>query len=289
MNWIVASSLMFSFSVAMYLLVRKLQHQQIDNDIVTYALGAMPVVFLGLGALITKTNLSVIPRQLLLLSFMGIVFSYLENKLSLLGIKSAPNPGYSLVIQKSYAPYSALMAAFIFGDSLPTVKLIAILFIVTSIARLLIDDNSQTKESKSITWALQSFGSFFLFGTLVLASRQLLLEGLDPIAIAFYIFLWAAVMFTIKLLRRSKGKKFNKISKSVLTQLLIIGLLNALFNFTMQSAFATAPNVGYVNVINASSIAGITLLSPIFFNRQTSLRPRHHPWPVTTLYRIKHL
>jgi hypothetical protein len=42
MNWIIAGTAMFCASVAMYLLVRYLQQEKLNNDLITYFLGAMP-------------------------------------------------------------------------------------------------------------------------------------------------------------------------------------------------------------------------------------------------------
>jgi uncharacterized membrane protein len=40
----------------------------------------------------------------------------------------------------------------------------------------------------------------------------------------------------------------------------------------MQYAFQTAPNVGYVNIINAASISAITILAALIFKDKLSLR-----------------
>ena len=45
----------------------------------------------------------------------------------------------------------------------------------------------------------------------------------------------------------------------------MIGVFASSFNYFMQVGFNLAPNVGYVNAANASSISLLTLLSAYFF------------------------
>jgi hypothetical protein len=60
----------------------------------------------------------------------GIFFSYLGNVFSLKGIEYSPNPGYSLIISKSYVVFTAIASIFIFSAPLTMKSVIAILLIV---------------------------------------------------------------------------------------------------------------------------------------------------------------
>jgi len=54
--------------------------------------------------------------------------------------------------------------------------------------------------------------------------------------------------------------------------LLVIGAMSVAFNLSMQTAFKTAPNIGYVSAINVSSIMSITLFSGLIFKDELSKR-----------------
>jgi uncharacterized membrane protein len=45
-----------------------------------------------------------------------------------------------------------------------------------------------------------------------------------------------------------------------------IGILFAGFNYFMQLGYAVAPNIGYVNAINAASIALVAVGAAVFFH-----------------------
>jgi uncharacterized membrane protein len=54
--------------------------------------------------------------------------------------------------------------------------------------------------------------------------------------------------------------------------LLIIGLLSAGFNAFQFSAIQSAPNVGYVNAINAASIAAVTIGAVMLYKDEFSIK-----------------
>jgi hypothetical protein len=51
-----------------------------------------------------------------------------------------------------------------------------------------------------------------------------------------------------------------------------IGILSAAFNYFMQVGIQLAPNVGYVNAVNASSISAVTIGAVLFFHDDFSKR-----------------
>jgi uncharacterized membrane protein len=53
---------------------------------------------------------------------------------------------------------------------------------------------------------------------------------------------------------------------------LIIGLLSFSFNYFQFEAIKTAPNIGYVNAINASSISAVTLFAALLFHDELTKR-----------------
>ena len=130
MDWMLARALMFIFSVVMYLLTRKLQVAGVDNRLVTFSMGALPMPLLLIYLLATGQSFSIELGLLLILGICAILFSYLGFKFSFFGTRDAPNPGYSLIIQKSYAPYTAIMGIFLFNQSITVMGIAAIVVII---------------------------------------------------------------------------------------------------------------------------------------------------------------
>ena len=269
MNWITFSSIMFVFSVIMYLTIRKLQKEGIDNKVINFALFAGAALVLFVVMLISGTSFTLSLAQAVILIVSSWLFSYLGNIFSLRGIREAPNPGYSLIIQKSYAVYTAFASVLLFGSSLTWQKLLAILVVVV-FSGLVVIETRKVKKELTAAWVIYSLLAFFMFGNLALRSKFLLNDGMNSLAITFYAILFASVFFTLDLFK--KPKLNLKISKKNNLYLAIIGISCAVFNYAMVQALVDAPNVAYVNIINASSISALTILSAWLFKDKLTLR-----------------
>lgn len=262
---------MFGFSVIMYLLTRKLQTQNIDNKLVTYAMGALPMPILLLYLLTTNTSFAISLPLLGLVGICAILFSYLGFRFSLQATKDAPNPGYSLIIQKSYAPYTALMGIFLFNQKISITGGIAILIIIASTSLILINRNSDKQQSDK-KWIAESFIAFFLFGTLSLTSKFVLGNGVTPLLLTFYNFLFNTFAFSIDYRKALRISNLRLLTGDSIITLIIIAVATAIFNIMMFSAIKLAPNIGYVNIINSSSITVITILSAILYKDKLSIK-----------------
>lgn len=269
MNWVIYSLIMYLASVFQYLLVRGIQKRGIDNRIINFLFLLPAAPFVYAYAQIAGVSLGVLPIQLILIISATFLFSYLGNKTSFIGIQNAPNPGYSLVIQKSYAVYTAIAAVFLFGAKLSIQSILAILIIVLFSGTILLDSKT-TKKTKTLAWVASSFIAFICFGNLALFSKYMQLQNVNPITLSFYFFIFNGVFGGIELFY-SRNKVIFKHSTSTWVILLVIGLSNGLFNLAMQLAYKTAPNIGFVNIINASSITAITLLSAYFYKDKLTI------------------
>ena len=69
-----------------------------------------------------------------------------------------------------------------------------------------------------------------------------------------------------------KKVRLSQLNRSQMITLLFIGVLSAGFNFGMQQGYVTAPNIGYINAMNASSIGLVVIGSAIFFKDELTLR-----------------
>ena len=262
---------MFGFSVLTYVLTRKLQVSKVDNRLIAYAVGALPFPALLIYNLANGANFGIELSNIFLLAVTGIFFSYLGNKFSIEATKEAPNPGYSLIIQKSYAPFTAVMGVLLYNQVITLVGAVAIFVIIISTAQILIN-NEQKKKTLSNMWIVQSFLAFFLFGILSLVSKYIMTQNVTPYLLSFYNFLFASMAFSIDYRDALRPSNLKKLSLVTIILLFVIGTSNGLFNIAMFSAIKTAPNIGYVNIINSSSITAITLLSALFFKDKLTLQ-----------------
>lgn len=217
----------------------------------------------------TSTSFSIKPYEYLLILIQGIFFSYLGNLFSLKGIEAAPNPGYSLIISKSYVIFTAIASVFIFSAPLTMQSVSAIILIVVFSALLTIDKDKNTANSNRL-WLPYTMGAFFCWSFLALSSKYLLNVGV-PILTRLVL---SFVVTTLLIIREIVYKRveWKNVSRDQLLVLLLIGIFGASFNYFMQVGFNLAPNVGFVNATNAASISLLTLMSAFFFKDELTVK-----------------
>jgi drug/metabolite transporter (DMT)-like permease len=269
MNWIIASLLMFLSSVALYLCVRKSNALKTPRQLNNLAMFLIPVFVYMVLVVKTPTSFTLKPFEYLLIVIQGIFFSYLGNTFSLKGIEYSPNPGYSLIISKSYVVFTAIASIFIFSAPLTMKTMIAIVLIVLFSALITIEkDKNRTTSNK--LWLPYTMGAFFCWGFLALSSKYLLNMGV-PILTRLIL---SMVVTTLLIFGETIYKKveWKKVSKDQLITLLLIGIFGASFNYFMQVGINLAPNVGFVNATNAASISLLTLMSSFFFKDELTVK-----------------
>lgn len=127
MNWIIAALLMFLSSNIWYLLIRKYQKENDSHDLLALAMMFFPVFFYFPVIIIYKLNFLISFFSFAAVIFSAFLFSYLGNKLSLLSLSKSLNPGYSLIISKSYVIFTTLVAVFIFNSTISFKNILAII------------------------------------------------------------------------------------------------------------------------------------------------------------------
>jgi len=262
MTWVFFAGMMFVASIINYLLVRKSSLLKIPNRLVNLAMFGVPLVVYIIIAIVKGTTLMIEWWHLPLLFIIAIVFAYLGNKSSLRAIDLAPNPGYSLVLSKSYVLFTTLVAVTIMGAELTWRGGAAILMIVAFSIPIMVTREGE-KKSKHRTWILLSLAAFFAWGMLSLSSKWLFVHGMDTII--FLIYMYTIVTVCIIAIDRVKFSQIKQTSAKGLWILLSIGVVWAMFNLGQFEAINLAPNVGYVNAINAASIAAVTVFAVILF------------------------
>jgi len=269
MNWIIASLLMFVSSVALYLGVRKSNALKTPQQLNNLAMFLIPVlVYMALTAR-TPTSFSLQPFEYALIFIQGVFFSYLGNVFSLKGIEYSPNPGYSLIISKSYVVFTAIASIFLFSAPLTMKSVIAILLIVLFSAFITIDKDKSRSTSNKL-WLPYTMGAFFCWGFLALSSKYLLNMGV-PILTRLILSMLVVTALVIVEIKVKKIPIFQVTKPQILT-LGFIGVFGASFNYFMQVAFNLAPNVGFVNATNAASISLLTLVSAFIFKDELTLK-----------------
>lgn len=281
-GWVALSIVLIASSVLMYLLTKGLIRLQVSREIQNLAMYLVPsVIFLfqavssgkqifGLSSLDFSVNL-----------FVAIAISYFANRLSLTAIKNAPNPGYSLIIQKSYAVFTAIASVFLFSSPFTLLDALGISAIVGFSSLVVLDKgNKRNGSGKSKrNWLALSFACFFAWGLLALVSTWLLRRGNDANVLLFWrmgaVALAIIAEIAIKALRKGKSPfAFSGGNFSFSSAILFfgVGIFAWSFNASMNAGYLVAPNPGYISAANASSIAILTVASSVVFKDDLNSR-----------------
>lgn len=268
MNWIVASAIMFFSSIVYYLTIRMGQKKGVtvkEYMLINYPLPALTffIMILFNGGSFTLP-LHVIP----LILFHGIILEYIGATLSYKAIHAAPNAGYSLVIQKSYAIFTSVAAVFLFNATLLPGKYIAIIMIIILAGVMSIDTKEQHKIKAKSHWFLLSLIPFLFFGLNALVSKYAVSTGANLLVYIFWLFLLMSVITTYDMVRK-KNKIVLNISHW--KTLALIGISGTSFYYFKNVAQIAAPNVGYVGAINTASNAFVALLVALLYKEHMSL------------------
>ena len=278
MTWLDYGFLMFFSSVALYLAVRKSSLIKIPTHITNLAMFGVPLIAYAVIALAGHHKLAVTAWQGLVIVVAAVAFSYLGNTFSLKAIDIAPNPGYSLVLSKSYVLFTTIVAVLFLNSPLTWRKAAAILLVVGFSALIMIDPK-ETKSVRNNKWVVFSLAAFFAWGFLSLSSRYLFDHGVDTMAFLLYVYaiVTACILGSS---RRSSAAKSNHPAKWPL--FLLVGIFSTMFNLGNFEAIRLAPNIGYVNAMNAGSIALVGVLAVLLFKDELTLRKAAGILGVTT-------
>lgn len=270
MNWILAGLLMFLSSVITYLLVRFASLRSMSGAMQNVAMFLVPLcIFIPL-ALSSAAGLHVTPYQFLLLLLSAVLFSYLGSRWSVISLAYAPNPGYSLIVSKSYVVFTTLAAVIFFGSEITLKAAISICLIIAFSSLLLIDPKKSHVKGVKPVWLFYALGAFVCWGMLSIMSKYLLTIGVPiytrlvyVIGIACVLFLWDS---------RKEMREIRSFRRLDWIVFISIGIFSGAFNYFMQVGYMTAPNIGYINALGAASIAFVTMGANVFFHDEFSAR-----------------
>lgn len=266
MNWILASMLMFTSSVVYYLTIRLGQKKGVtvkEYMAINYPLPALVFFLMIIG----KGGSFAVPVPVIpLILFHGIILEYIGGTLSYKAIHAAPNAGYSLVIQKSYAIFTSVAAIFLFNATLPLWKFGTIVMIIVFAGILSIDPKGTRKTTSH--WFILSLIPFLFFGSNSLVSKYAVsVAGAGLVVYLFWLFLLMSIITTLDILR---GKQTFALNTSHWKTLALIGISGTSFYYFKNVAQIAAPNVGYVGAINTASNAFVALLVALLYKEHMS-------------------
>lgn len=269
MNWIVASLMMFVSSVFLYVAIRKATLLRIPTEYINLASMGIPF-FLYITLTIQQgASLAIDVKQLLLIIGLAVFGSYLPNATSLKSIKYAPNPGYSLILSKSYVVFTTLVAVLFFHASLTLRSAMAIMCIILFSVLITISKNVNTSDSKPI-WLPLALFTFFGWGLLSIGTKFAFSQGVSIYQRLIYLSIFVTSFILIEI--RTRKIKITHVGLFPYLLLIGIGIFSGLFNYCMTLAIDLAPNIGYVNAINASSISAVTVASAILFKDELTMQ-----------------
>ena len=267
MNWITTSILMFISSIIYYLITKKSIINGIDRRIYLLVNFSIPLIFYLVMNVIQKNNIFINPIILLLIFLNALIFNYIGSNLGYLGIEKAPNAGYSVTIQKSYAVYTSIASIFLFGQKLAAFKFFAILIIIIATAFVLVDKKIKTIKADR-SWIFYSIATLFFFGTLRLNNRLIIDHThVLPITMLFWSMTFTTFFCAIDFIKNRQKIKF-RFEKSNILVLFGVGLAVTSFYYFLQISELIGPNLGYISAINTASNAFYTLFVALIFKDQ---------------------
>lgn len=263
--WLLYAFIMFLASNVLYLSIRLAQKQQIPINFYTIFMFLVPSIIYFVAAWLTDISLLLSREHFFLVMFGAFFWSYLGNHFSQKALLVAPNPGYSLILQKSYVILTTIAAIFLFEAAFSWQKFAAILVIL--FFSLFVTSSSKQATLKQQPWVYYSLLTHLCLTLGSLLSKYYLNLGLEPFVYLFYTNLFVA---TLNSWHFMSSKVFFRPMRQQWLLLIVIGVFGAIFGFTMQLAYKFSPNIGYVAAINVSSIMSLTFLSALFFKDDLS-------------------
>lgn len=268
MNWISTTTIMFFASVLLYILVRELKKYNLPSSTINLGMLGLPLIPTTAMILASGQVVSLSVTELVAVFLSVLLFSFGGNIASIKGQNLAPNPGFSLIIQKSYGSFTIFLAPILFGSYLGFIDIIGA-FIVFIFAGIIAIDDRKGLLRESNHWLGYTIIAYFLFGFQSVVHKYFLASGINIFELLLVMF---AVNMVISGMQSYKARKEVMIGTRIIFLLCGVGLLSFIFNFAMIEAYAGAPNIGFVNTANAGSIAALTVVSWLLYRDEINIR-----------------
>lgn len=260
MNWIIGSLISLVLFASTSILSKYNWRAGVPAPVInfaTYAVALLVFVFA-----VPEGEFNVFAKaDIWLVLFAGLCV-YFGNAASVRGLNLAPNPGYSQAINKSYVVLTTLAAIFMFGGELNLRKISGIVLIIVS-QILIVGKAPRQKNFHDGCWIRLSFVAFFCYaGWSVAVKYANMFLGVNQTVFLFWAVIIAVVLFGVEIWR----KKISMLKhKKQFGLLFLLGLASGIANVLMWNAFVAAPNMGYVNAIQTTGVAIVSLLAVKLF------------------------
>ena len=260
MNWIIGSLISLVLFASTSILSKYNWRAGVPAPVInfaTYAVALLVFVFA-----VPEGEFNVFAKaDIWLVLFAGLCV-YFGNAASVRGLNLAPNPGYSQAINKSYVVLTTLAAIFMFGGELSWRKIAGIALILAS-QLLIAGKKSGGKTSHDSRWIRMSFIAFFCYaGWSVAVKYANMFLDINQTAFLFWAVAIAMAIWGVEI-RRKKLPLLKH--KKQFGLLFLLGLASGFANVLMWNAFVAAPNMGYVNAIQTTGVAIVSLLAVKLF------------------------
>ncbi|MDD3302677.1 MAG: hypothetical protein PHN31_03900 [Candidatus Gracilibacteria bacterium] len=267
MNWILASIFLIIGSCILYLFIRNIEKYNTPIEIKNFSFFFAPIIPLYLYNYFNNISIIIEFKYFVLLLFSSVFLSWMANIASLKAMQLSPNPGYPLMISKSYVVYTTIFSYLFLGSELSLKKSVIIIFVII-FSTLIIYNKDKTRKSKDNKWILYTIYSFLAWGNLAIVLTYLTQKGIASTTINFYLCLIVSIIIIFEIfLKKTRYKIKNKFE---LLNLFIIGIGYIIFQQSMVYGYGVSPNPGYINAANTASIGIITLLAGLFFKDDLS-------------------
>lgn len=258
MYWIVAAFIVFINATVLYLTLRKIKSLAIPNEILSLAFFLVPALVLFVLSFLQGLSFTISPIEALTLLLVA-TFLWLGNATMLKSLATAPNPGYTLLISKSYAVLTTLVAPILFGSTLNLKSVVAIVMVVFFCGFIMLEKRLTLRRGPWVSYALMTFG-FWSIPTLLLTAMKDV--SLSSFTMLMYIALFYSLIEGVEI----GLKKISLRSIGVHFFWLLIVSFSALFiNLFLIIGYRVAPNPGFIDIANTASVAAIAFLAAVFY------------------------
>ena len=273
MSWILAITGLIVSSVVQYLAIRKAKDLEVSVSVRVLAMFALALPVIPVIAYITDQPLYFPIALAMPFLLVRLFLLYIPNKFSVLSMDNAPNPGYPLIISKSYIIYTIFLAYFVFDSELNARKILGS-FLALVFSSLIVLGKQNKKQQGGKAWAWQSIIPFIGFGLQSIYLYYLNnILGLNPLAVTFWGSLMVCLFFLFENIKNIELKKpVIKINKRWIGIVSIIAISATAFNLLLSISFSLASNPGYVNAASLGSLGVVAFLSHFMFGDELNLR-----------------
>lgn len=269
MDWVLACISLIVWSSIMYLSIRNIDKSFIPIEVKNITMFFAPVLPLLIYNIINWIETIIEIKYLIILFFSAIFLAWIASIASLISMKTAPNPGYPLMLSKSYVIYTLIFSYFFLWSELSLKKTIVILFVVF-FSFLIIYNKNKTHKTKDKKWLLYALYSFLWWWNLAIVLTYLIQQWIASTTINLYLHLFVSIFIIWEII--IKKVRFTPKNNNQIINLIIIWCAYILFQQSMIYWYSVSPNPGYINAANTASIWIITILSWIIFKDDLSKR-----------------